>query len=47
MALKAEGVPIVGTTPESIHLAEDRGAFCRVLAEARLHGATARHGIQR
>ena len=35
-ALKAEGVPIVGTTPESIHLAEDRGAFGRVLAEARL-----------
>jgi len=41
-ALKAEGVPIVGTTPESIHLAEDRGAFSRVLAEA---GLTApRHG---
>src|SRR5665647_2479502 len=35
-ALKAEGVPIVGTTPESIHLAEDRGAFSRVLAEAKL-----------
>ena len=34
-ALKDEGVPIVGTTPESIHLAEDRGAFSRVLAEAR------------
>ena len=44
-ALKAEGVPIVGTSPESIHLAEDRGAFSRVLAEA---GLTApRHGIQR
>ncbi|MDO9484664.1 MAG: carbamoyl-phosphate synthase large subunit, partial [Actinomycetota bacterium] len=35
-ALKDEGVPIVGTSPESIHLAEDRGAFGRVLAEAGL-----------
>jgi carbamoyl-phosphate synthase large subunit len=41
-ALKAEGVPIVGTTPESIHLAEDRAAFGRVLAEARLPAP--RHG---
>ena len=41
-ALKAEGVPIVGTTPESIHLAEDRGAFGRVLAEAKLPAP--RHG---
>jgi carbamoyl-phosphate synthase large subunit len=41
-ALKAEGVPIVGTTPESIHLAEDRGAFSRVLAEAKL--TAPRHG---
>ena len=32
-ALKDAGVPIVGTSPESIHLAEDRGAFGRVLAE--------------
>ncbi|NNG41255.1 carbamoyl-phosphate synthase large subunit [Flexivirga sp. ID2601S] len=35
-ALKDEGVPIVGTTPEAIDLAEDRGAFGRVLAEAGL-----------
>ncbi|HEX8003934.1 MAG TPA: carbamoyl-phosphate synthase large subunit [Mycobacteriales bacterium] len=35
-ALKDAGVPIVGTSPESIHLAEDRGAFGRVLAEAGL-----------
>jgi carbamoyl-phosphate synthase large subunit len=34
--LKAAGVPIVGTSPESIDLAEDRGAFGRVLAEAAL-----------
>ncbi len=35
-ALKDEGVTIVGTTPEAINLAEDRGAFGRVLAEAEL-----------
>ena len=35
-ALKAEGVPIVGTSPEAIDLAEDRGAFGRVLSEAGL-----------
>jgi carbamoyl-phosphate synthase large subunit len=35
-ALKNEGVPIVGTSPEAIHLAEDRGAFGRVLTEAGL-----------
>ena len=35
-ALKAEGVPIVGTSPEAIDLAEDRGAFGRVLHEANL-----------
>jgi len=34
--LKDAGVPIVGTSPEAIHLAEDRGAFGRVLAEAGL-----------
>ena len=42
-ALKAEGVPIVGTSPEAIDLAEDRGAFGRVLAEANLPAP--RHGI--
>ena len=41
-ALKDEGVPIVGTSPEAIHLAEDRGAFGRVLAEAKLPAP--RHG---
>jgi carbamoyl-phosphate synthase large subunit len=34
--LKAAGVPIVGTSPESIHLAEDRGQFGRLLSEAGL-----------
>src|SRR5690349_21274656 len=41
-ALKAAGVPIVGTSPEAIHAAEDRGAFGRVLHEARLPAP--RHG---
>ena len=31
-ALEAAGVPIVGTSPAAIHLAEDRGAFASVLA---------------
>jgi carbamoyl-phosphate synthase large subunit len=34
--LKDAGVPIVGTPPEAIHLAEERGAFGRVLAAAGL-----------
>jgi carbamoyl-phosphate synthase large subunit len=34
--LKDNGVTIVGTSPEAIHLAEERGAFGRVLAEAGL-----------
>ncbi|GAB1817373.1 carbamoyl-phosphate synthase large subunit [Herbidospora sp. RD11066] len=41
-ALKDAGVPVVGTPPESIHLAEERGAFGRVLAEAGLPAP--RHG---
>jgi carbamoyl-phosphate synthase large subunit len=40
--LKDAGVPIIGTSPESIHLAEERGAFGRVLAEAGL--LAPRHG---
>ncbi len=36
------GVPMVGTSPEAIHLAEDRGSFGRVLAEAGL--VAPRHG---
>ena len=34
--LKDNGVPIVGTSPEAIELAEERGAFGRVLADAGL-----------
>ncbi|HVA61971.1 MAG TPA: carbamoyl-phosphate synthase large subunit [Mycobacteriales bacterium] len=40
--LEAAGVPIVGTPPEAIHLAEDRGSFGRVLAAAGLPAP--RHG---
>jgi carbamoyl-phosphate synthase large subunit len=43
--LKDAGVPIVGTAPEAIHLAEERGAFGKVLAEAGL--AAPRHGTAR
>jgi carbamoyl-phosphate synthase large subunit len=42
-ALAAEGVPVVGTSPEAIHLAEDRGEFGRVLEEAGL--LAPRHGV--
>ncbi|MGH3152639.1 MAG: carbamoyl-phosphate synthase large subunit, partial [Streptosporangiaceae bacterium] len=41
-ALQAARVPVVGTSPEAIHLAEDRGAFARVLEQAGL--AAPRHG---
>src|SRR3954447_14910741 len=41
--LKDCGVPIVGTSPEAIHLAEERGAFGRVLAEAGLPAP--KHGM--
>ena len=42
--LEDNGVPIVGTSPEAIHLAEERGAFGRVLHEAGLPRPQARHG---
>jgi carbamoyl-phosphate synthase large subunit len=42
-ALAAAGVPVVGTSPEAIHLAEDRGEFGRVLEEAGLPAP--RHGV--
>ena len=34
--LKAAGVPILGTAPEAIHVAEDRGAFGEVLVQTGL-----------
>jgi len=44
-ALKDAGVPIVGTSPEAIHLAEERGAFGDVLDEAGL--PSPKHGLAR
>ncbi len=41
--LEDNGVPIVGTSPGAIHLAEERGAFGRVLAEAGLPAP--KHGM--
>ncbi len=41
--LEDAGVPIVGTTPAAIHLAEERGAFGRVLHEAGLPAP--KHGL--
>jgi carbamoyl-phosphate synthase large subunit len=43
--LKDCGVPIVGTSPEAIHLAEDREAFGKVLAEGGLPAP--KHGTAR
>ena len=46
--LAAAGVPIVGTSPESIHLAEERGAFGKLLTEGGLrapaHGTATSFG---
>ncbi|HEY6311478.1 MAG TPA: carbamoyl-phosphate synthase large subunit, partial [Streptosporangiaceae bacterium] len=42
-ALAGAGVPVVGTSPEAIHLAEDRGAFAGVLDKAGL--SAPRNGI--
>jgi carbamoyl-phosphate synthase large subunit len=42
-ALADAGVPIVGTSPQAIHLAEERGAFGGVLAAAGLPAP--RHGV--
>ena len=41
--LEDAGVPLVGTTPAAIHLAEERGAFGRLLAEAGLPAP--KHGM--
>ena len=42
-ALEAAGVRIVGTSPAAIDLAEERGAFGRVLARAKL--PSPKHGM--
>src|SRR5204862_1690241 len=41
--LKDAGVPVVGTTPEAIHKAEERGAFGKLLAAAGL--LAPKHGM--
>ncbi len=41
--LQEAGVPILGTTPDAIHLAEERGAFGHVLARAGLPAP--KHGL--
>ncbi len=41
-ALQAEGIPILGTSPQAIHLAEDRAEFSAVLSAAGL--LAPRHG---
>ncbi|MFL6026221.1 MAG: carbamoyl-phosphate synthase large subunit, partial [Friedmanniella sp.] len=41
--LKDAGVPVVGTSPEAIHLAEERGAFGQVLRDAGLPAP--KHGM--
>ena len=41
--LEDNGVPIVGTSPAAIHLAEERGAFGRVLRRGGAARAQARH----
>ncbi len=43
--LKDAGVPVVGTSPEAIHLAEERGAFGQVLDAAGLPAPE--HGLAR
>ena len=42
--LEAAGVPIVGTSPDAIHLAEERGAFGERARRRRPPVAQARHG---
>ena len=42
-SLTGAGVPVLGTPAESIHLAEDRGAFSKILAKAGLPAP--KHGI--
>ncbi len=47
LRLKAAGVPIIGTSPESIDLAEDRKRFGKLLEELEDPAAAGRDGDQR
>ena len=44
--LEEAGVPIIGTSPQAIDLAEERGAFGQVLERAGLRRAQARDGVE-
>ena len=46
-ALKDAGVPILGTSPEAINLAEERGAFGKLLDDAGLTAPAYASGSQR
>ena len=45
--LRAAGVPIIGTSPESIDLAEDRKQFGKLLEDLKIPQPSRRHGDQR
>ena len=45
--LRAAGVPIIGTSPESIDLAEDRKRFGKLLEELEIPQPAGRHGDER
>ncbi len=45
--LRAAGVPIIGTSPESIDLAEDRKRFGKLLGRSGDSAACRRHGDER
>ena len=47
LPLKSLGVPIIGTDPENIDLAEDRKLFGKLLEDLRHSVARERHGYQR
>ena len=47
LPLKAAGVPIIGTSPESIDLAEDRKRFGKLIEELEDSAADGRDGDQR
>ena len=47
LPLKAAGVPIIGTSPETIDLAEDRKRFGKLLDELDDSAAAGRDGDQR
>ena len=47
LPLKAAGIKILGTSPESIDLAEDRKRFGQLLEDLNIPAAAGRHGHHR